>query len=665
MARRGDTARFSDLRYLAAGVVLILFAVYTLQVIDESDRLQRELQTRVGWLSSLSKVQRTLQTNPPESPELPPAFDALDATVAALERQAPGLATETSTLREKTDGLRAALEDPARRTEARTELFIAIDDVIIGVRGLNRDVSIALATQWSRIERIAMGACLLAGAMLLLLVLVRARGRVAEVMRRQVEEALADTEAARRAEAVASAAKSDFLATVSHEIRTPMTAILGTAELLAGTPLRPEQLDHVEVIRSGGEALLRLINDVLDLSRFEAGHLDLVAEPFDVEAMLDGVALLFAAAAEERGVTLGVVAGEGLPASLVGDENRIRQLLVNLVGNAVKFTREGRVVVRVTWAAGRGRIQVEDTGPGLSDEDAARVFEAFEQVDSSRARAHGGTGLGLAICRRLVEAMGGTIGVESTLGDGSTFSFEVPLESARIPLGTEPGPFLVVGPPEKTALAVEQLEAWGLEGEAVETIPDGKSLTGVRVIHLGPLGAQDDTSVPYRPNLLPGPIRPRGLRRTLAGAPAMSGSIRLTDPSLKTLADHRGYLLVVDDNETNRRVIGGLLERLGYLVDAADGGRAALELAEENAYDLVFMDCDMPNMDGLETTRALRDRGGEYGGVPIVGLSGHAGEDARRRGIEAGMSDYLAKPVRMRTLQATLERWLAEESKDA
>ncbi len=665
MAQRGGAARFSDLRYIAAAMLLILFAMYTIRVIDTSDRLQDDLRVRIGWLSDLSKVQRTFQTNHPSSPELPLAFDLLNETVAELRATVPDLAVRAGTLRAASRKLEASLNDPGLRTEARTELFVAIDDLVIAVRGLNRDVSIQLSAQWAAIERIAMGACLLATAMLVLLVLVRARGRVAERMREQLEQALMETEAARRAEARASAAKSDFLATVSHEIRTPMTAILGTAELLGGTPLRAEQLDHLEVIRSGGEALLRLINDVLDLSRFEAGHLDLVAEPFDIEAMLDGVALLFAAAAEERGVTLAVLAGADLPALVVGDENRIRQVLVNLVGNAVKFTDEGRVVVRVGWRSGFVRWSVEDTGPGLSADDVSRVFEAFEQVDSSRARSHGGTGLGLAICRRLVEAMGGTIGLDSTLGVGSSFHFELPLESARAPLRTDPGPFLVVGPPEKTCLATEQLEAWGLGGEAVESIPDGTPLGGVRVLHLAPLGAHEDPNAPYRPNLLPGPIRPRGLRRALAGAPAMSGSIRLTDPSLKTLSEHRGYLLVVDDNETNRRVIGGLLERLGYAVDVAEGGRTALELADENAYDLVFMDCDMPRMDGLETTEALRARGGERADVPIIGLSGHAGEDARRRGLEAGMSDYLAKPVRMRTLQATLDRWLPSEAPDA
>jgi two-component system sensor histidine kinase/response regulator len=658
MADGGRTARLSDVRYIATGALLVLFAMYTISVIEESQRLQGELHTRMTWLSDLSTVQRTLQTNHPTSPELPASLEKLDGTLKQVESAVPKLFGKARAVRLASVNLLESLEVQGRRTQARTQLFVAIDDLTVGLRGLNRDLSSQLAKQWTAIQTIAMGASGLATAMLVLLIVVRARGRLAVRMRIQVEEALAATEAARRAEARASAAKSDFLATVSHEIRTPMTAILGTAELLSGTPLRPAQEDHLEVIRSGGEALLRLINDVLDLSRFESGHIDISLAPFDVEGMLDGVVLLFAAAAEEKGITLSAISGSNVPRSLVADENRIQQVLVNLVGNAVKFTKAGHVVVRIEFEPKRLRCVVEDTGPGLKADDATRVFAAFEQVDSSRARSHGGTGLGLAISERLVDAMGGSIGVDSTLGLGSRFHFELPVTGAGEPPRVDVSPYVVVGPPEKTVFAMEQMAAWGLSGEAMAAIPPSTPLGGRRVLHLGPLGADGGDVMDYRPNLLPGPVRPRGLRRAWAGAPAMSGSIRLTDPTITDLSEARGRLLVVDDNETNRRVIGSLLERLGYTVDRASGGRAALELAARIPYDLVFMDCDMPLMDGLETTEALRASGGAWATIPVVGLSGHAGEDARERGLDSGMTDYLAKPVRIRTLEATLDRLL-------
>jgi signal transduction histidine kinase/CheY-like chemotaxis protein len=653
----------SDIRYLLAAMLLILFASYTLVVVQASERLQGELQGRTSALVTLASVQRTLQVSHPDSGALPEAFADLGVTLSRLDQEAPTLRPSIVAVRTAQARLQDRLSDPAARTEARTALFVAIDDLVIVTRRMNKGAAGELETQWTSVQRVVVASCFLATLMLVLLVLVRARGREAESMRARLEQALLEAEEARAAEARASAAKSDFLATVSHEIRTPMTAILGTAELLSGTPLRSDQQEHLEVVRSGGESLLRLINDVLDLSRFEAGHVDLVPEPFEVEALIDGVVLLFAAAAEEAGITLAAVSASEVPAQVVGDEARLRQVLVNLVGNAVKFTERGHVYIRVAWSGSDLECSVEDTGPGLHPEDVARVFQAFEQGDSSRARSHGGTGLGLAIARRLVEAMSGALSVQSEFGEGATFRFELPLTERRPAPTVEAGPFLLVGPPEKTGPAYEQLVAWGLSGEVAESVRPDTPLSGVRVLHLAPFGGDEKDLQEYRPNLLRGPVRPRALRRTLAGAPAMSGSIRRRDPSTRPLDQLRGRLLVVDDNETNRKVIGGLLERLGYEVDSADGGVAAIELASKRPYDLVFMDCDMPCMDGLETTQVLREGGGPSASSPVVGLSGHAGEEARSRGLEAGMSDYLSKPVRLRTLQTTLDRWLANGPK--
>ena len=373
----------------------------------------------------------------------------------------------------------------------------------------------------------------------------------------------------------ANRAKSLLLANMSHEIRTPMTGVVGFADLLAATPLTPEQRDYVEGIRSSGEALLTLINGILDFSKIEAGKLELESRPFDLRrAVEQSVALLAARAAEKR-LRLKVTIDPRVPAVIAGDAGRLRQILINLLGNAVKFTERGEVALAVTAGEapdGRQHISfvVRDTGPGIAREHQQRIFESFSQVDASISRKYGGSGLGLAISKSLAEQMGGSMRVESEPGRGSAFHFSVLAEIAEL--------------------------------EQAPAAPPGSTVGGA------------------------------------------AGDL----PALR--------VIVADDNPVNRKVALSFLKRLGYQADAAVDGVDLLERLKLGVYDIVFMDVQMPAMDGLETTRRIRRELPAARQPRIVAMTAAAFPEDRDRCLTAGMDDYVAKPVGMDDLVVVLRR---------